>query len=272
MVEERESRKGKSAELTARRIEQMIIQRGWPSGEVLGSESELIERYGVSRAVFREAVRLLEHHFVARMRPGPGGGLVVTTPDTAAVKRAAALYLEYERASVPDLFDARIALEMAGVDLASTRVDEAEVDRLRAVIAAEEVADYDLNEGTSTCGLVAGADVDFHVHLAQSTGNPALALFVEILTSLVAERAAPFTAQLPRGDQLDASKASRRAHAAVVEAVVAGDTALARRRLLRHLGDVREWMHSAEQISEGGNRSWVNDVVPEPPRPTSSTK
>ena len=81
----------------ARRIEDEVIAQGWPVDRWLGSEPELIERYGVSRAAFREAVRLLEHHGVARMRRGPGGGLIVSTPDSSVVTGAAALFLDYQR-------------------------------------------------------------------------------------------------------------------------------------------------------------------------------
>lgn len=38
------------------------------------SEPELVAELGVSRAVFREAVRLLERDEIGRMRRGPGGG------------------------------------------------------------------------------------------------------------------------------------------------------------------------------------------------------
>ena len=44
------------ASVIARRIEDDVVERGWPVGEVLGSETDLLERFGVSRAVFREAV------------------------------------------------------------------------------------------------------------------------------------------------------------------------------------------------------------------------
>jgi DNA-binding FadR family transcriptional regulator len=70
----------KLAALTARRIEDEIIARRWPIGEVIGSEADLMARYEVSRAVLREAVRLVEHHGAARMRRGPSGGLVVQAP------------------------------------------------------------------------------------------------------------------------------------------------------------------------------------------------
>src|SRR5271154_7418735 len=70
-----------------------VMALGWPVGEVLGSETDLLERYQVSRAVFREAVRLVEHQQVARTRRGPGGGLVVTEPTVDAVIDAVVLYL-----------------------------------------------------------------------------------------------------------------------------------------------------------------------------------
>src|SRR5205809_51921 len=68
---------GKLAAQVARRIEAEVVRRGWPVGESLGSEPELRTRHGVSRSVLREAVRLVEHHQVARMRRGPNGGLFV---------------------------------------------------------------------------------------------------------------------------------------------------------------------------------------------------
>ena len=62
-------------------------------GEVFGSEVALLERYRVSRAVLREAVRLLEYHAVATTRRGPGGGLVVAEPQAQASIDTIALYL-----------------------------------------------------------------------------------------------------------------------------------------------------------------------------------
>ena len=68
---------GKGAETVARNITQAIVVEGLQPGDLVGTEPELIEREGVSRALLREAVRLLEHHQIARMRRGPGGGLFV---------------------------------------------------------------------------------------------------------------------------------------------------------------------------------------------------
>lgn len=57
-----------------------IIARGWPTGEHLGSEQELLARYGVGRSVFREAVRPLEQTGLVIMQTGRNSGLKVGAP------------------------------------------------------------------------------------------------------------------------------------------------------------------------------------------------
>lgn len=85
----------KRASKIARRIEADIVRRGWPIGASLGSESALQQRFCVSRSVLREAVRLVEHHQVARMRRGPNGGLFICEPNAGPATRAVVIYLEY---------------------------------------------------------------------------------------------------------------------------------------------------------------------------------
>ena len=76
-------------------IEEEIVRRGWPVGTVIATEAELLERFDVSSPVLRQAVGILESNQVARMRRGPGGGLVVTAPNETSVGNSVALYLEY---------------------------------------------------------------------------------------------------------------------------------------------------------------------------------
>src|SRR5439155_24192935 len=125
------------AAAVARRITQDIINAGWPVGEALGSEPQLLERYGVSRPVLREAGRILESQRVARMRRGPGGGLVVLAPDGSAVSESAALYLEYLAVDPQLVHDARISIELTCVEQAAHRVTEDDIGRLRATVRDE---------------------------------------------------------------------------------------------------------------------------------------
>src|SRR5580658_4319073 len=109
----------KRAAKVADRIVEDVMALDWPVGEVLGSEADLLERYHVSRAVFREAVRLVEHQQVARTRRGPGGGLVITEPTVGAVSDAVVLYLHRVDATLDEIFEARIILEELACVLAA---------------------------------------------------------------------------------------------------------------------------------------------------------
>jgi len=223
-------RPSKLGEQVAARIEREIMDAGWPVGQMIGSEPELLERHQVSRAVFREAVRLLEHHGTARMRRGPGGGLIVQKPDTHAVMKSVAIFLDSEHVTADQLFEARMGIELIAVQLAAERIDEDGIQQLRHVLEGEQEA-IRTNAPYS--------DDDVHTALARLANNPAIALFTRTLTEL--ERGFFGTVSPQRRGQLRACFYED--HAAIVDAVVAGDGAVARHRLQRHLKDVAAKLH-----------------------------
>lgn len=58
-----------------------IRNSGWRVGDRIGSEPQLMQAYGVSRPVIRQAARLLELHRAASMQRGARGGLTIGAPD-----------------------------------------------------------------------------------------------------------------------------------------------------------------------------------------------
>jgi DNA-binding FadR family transcriptional regulator len=198
----------------ARRILTDVVDRGWPVGEVLGSQTALIERYGVSRAVFREAVRLVENQQVATMRRGPGGGLVVTEPTVDAIIDAAVLYLHRTNTRLDEVFEARIVLEVIAAELATHRLRKEDAEGLRTLEAAE-VRDHRA----------------LHARLAAITRNPALVLFVDILNRVAFLYFRGGAGTVAEGTL----SASREAHARIVGAVLDHDAESASRRMRRHL-------------------------------------
>jgi DNA-binding FadR family transcriptional regulator len=221
----------KLAELTREKIEMKIIDLDWPVGKVIGSEADLLAEYRVSRAALREAIRLLEHHNVAYMRRGPGGGLVVAEPDPQAVAHAAAVYLRYRNVAPSDLFQTRAALEAAAVGSAVKNIDEAGIVKLRQ--ALEHESQFLGGESDATIH-------DFHVVVAELSGNPALHLFISVLTQLSAAGFLGTTAMFDKQAAKSVSSAKQveqvhRAHKAIADAIIAGDVALAQHRTLRHL-------------------------------------
>lgn len=157
----------KLAETVAGRIEADIIGRGWPTGEVLGSEPGLFDRFAVSRGVFREAVRLVEHKQIARMRRGPGGGLVVTEPADGPVIDAVPLYVRFAQVTLEELFEARKVIESTATELAAGRLTEEDLDEIRRDFSPQpEPLDEEGDDAQ-----------ELHRRLAQLTGNAALELF-----------------------------------------------------------------------------------------------
>src|SRR5690348_15698820 len=86
------ARARKLGELVAHRITQEIIDRGWPVGQLIGREHELMAEHGVSRSTVREAIRQLERAGVAQMKRGLGGGLLVAAQPGAAASGVLATY------------------------------------------------------------------------------------------------------------------------------------------------------------------------------------
>ncbi len=85
----------KSGLRLAYRITAEVRRRALQVGCSIGPEPDLVSRYGVSRAVFREAVRMLEFFGVVEVRRGKDGGLVVAEMDPEGTVVSALLYLDY---------------------------------------------------------------------------------------------------------------------------------------------------------------------------------
>jgi DNA-binding FadR family transcriptional regulator len=231
----------KLGEILAERIEDEISAAGWPVGTVVGSETELLEKYGVSRAVFREAIRIVDHHGVAEMRRGPGGGLVVSSPDLDAVVRAVSIQLRYEQIRPEQVIESRRALEVECARLAAQRISSEGRDILKAFLSAEEQR---INQ-TRKAGRRKGdlPSHDFHLLLADLTGNPAMRLFVQMINLALGEQA-PMSPSLP-----EVASEVHRVHARIADAVLAGDAETAARRMGRHIDAVMDYFEAPRPVA-----------------------
>jgi DNA-binding FadR family transcriptional regulator len=242
----------KLASRVARRIEAEVIARGWPVGEVLDSEPVLRERYGVSRSVLREAARLLEHHQVARMRRGPGGGLVVCAPDGEPTVAAMVVYIEHVGTDLRDVLHARRLVEPVLGRLAAERIDEEGIARLRATHAAELAP---APGGEWAGGL-------FHSVLSEMTRNPVLQVFIDVLEQL-AYRYVALGGPVPEDEVRRFGKATHLRHAGILDATVAGDAPRVQVELIEHLDEVTEWFRDAIGGAGPGEGPAVR-LAPEP--------
>ncbi len=169
-------------------------------------------------------MRLLEHHGVARMRRGPGGGLFVVEPSPYAVTDVAAVYLARRGISMSELAELRSAIEIALVRMASARIDDEEIDELHDALDREA-------RGTREDRVEVIHDL--HAVIAKAAHNRALELVALVLIRL---------SRLYQIDRLPAARQKaidvevHRAHAGIARAIEAGDVEAAERRMRRHLG------------------------------------
>jgi DNA-binding FadR family transcriptional regulator len=224
----------KLAEQIAEEVEREIMASGWPVGEQLGTEVSLADRYGVSRAVMREAVRILEHHMVASPRRGTGGGIMIRSPDIGAVVPVVRLFLDHEGVSRASLLEARSTIELSAVALAAERITDEKRSRLEEALATEAEQLKDPHQYLHSH--------DLHILLAELSDNSAMRLFVSVLTQLTSEHAQSRFSKVRGAQAAEIGQDISRAHAAIVSAVVKGNAQLAQRRMLSHLEAVTSWL------------------------------
>jgi len=223
------SESNKLGENVARQLFAEITDAGWPVGESLGSQPGLMVRFDIGRAALREAVRVLEHHQIARMRRGPGGGLFVTEPTAEAATVAIAMNLDRQGIKPVHLFEVRQIVEMTVLDKVIAQFDDEISEKLHAVLEAEH------KMSRSEFAVVGH---DFHTALAEVSGNRVLALLTDVLVFVSRSHGAvpeDAVGPLPTEEVMHT-------HHAIVSAIAARDADLARHRMRRHLGALVRWV------------------------------
>ena len=223
----------KAAETLAFEIGRDIIRQQAPRHSFLGSETELIGRYAVSRGVFREAIRILEYHALVQARRGPNGGIFVGDPDAGAVTAATALFLEYERVDPRQLYNTRAALELYAVGLATEMLDDVGEARLRAC----------LEDGQSTRDPENFVQRnDFHRTICDLTENKPLGLFVDVCQTLTFMHSFALEEGARQRTPEELAEEIQAEHTGIVEAMVARDVDQARSLMDAHLRTMLPWL------------------------------
>jgi DNA-binding FadR family transcriptional regulator len=186
-------------------------------GDVLPGEIEFSEQLGISRSVYREAVRILAAKGLVESRPKAGTRVSDRARWNLLDPEILAWTFESEpsMAFIRELFELRMIVEPGAAELAARRRTGAHLARMGH--ALEEMARFGLTvpEGRE-------ADQRFHATVLAAAGN-------EPLASLSSSIAAAVTwttiykqrkRRLPRDPVPD--------HRALYEAIVAGDPAAAR--------------------------------------------
>jgi DNA-binding FadR family transcriptional regulator len=149
----------KRATVIAQRIVKEIKDRKLPPGSHLPPERDMLETYNVGRNTLREALRVLELQGVLSIRPGPGGGPVITSPDSRHLASTLALLMQFADTPFRAVIETRQLMEPITARLCAQRGDQGLLADLRASVdrmgASLDDRNAFLDENRNFHGLVA---------------------------------------------------------------------------------------------------------------------
>lgn len=143
------------------------------------SERKLAEKYGVSRTVVREALKLLNEKGLVEIRYGKGN--FVCVPDNTIVMDKFASSINNSSLKTEDVVEAREILETAMATYITDRIDDKEIDAMSKIIEVMETA---IDDGEAYAKL----DAEFHALLTKAIKNEVLELIMGALNNLTNRR------------------------------------------------------------------------------------
>jgi len=209
-------------EQVAEQISEWIDENGLGEGDRLPPERELAARLGVSRATLSQALVALEVVGVVAVRHGDG---TVLTDKAGSAKITDAIRAHANR--LPEIIEARDALETKLAALAAVRRTDEDLERIRAALDEME---RDVESG----GRGVEGDERFHGAVTAAAHSPLLAQMMDTISELIRETRIESLSQPGR------PRDSLAGHRRIADAIQAGDLAVAAAAMHDHVGMVSD--------------------------------
>ena len=214
-------------------------------GDKLPTESAIMQAYGVSRTVVREALSRLQagglvetRHgigtFVLEPRSGQGFGI-----DPADIATAV---------DVMAVLELRISLETESAGLAAQRRSDEQLQEMRTALDA-----FEANAGGE--GDAVSPDFRFHLAIANATGNRYFADIMSHLGSTLIPRTRINSPRVAQEDPQQYLRRVNREHEEIYQAIARRDPESARAAMRIHLTNSRERLRRAQEATEAAARS-----------------
>lgn len=191
----------KAAELVSRDLRKQIVRGEVKEGSSLLPESEMMERFGVSRPTLREAIRILESEGLITVSRGARGGAIVRRPSIDVATRYVSLLLQASGTTLSDVYRVHMLVEPAAARVVAEKFSKTAPAVLRACIAdGIDNFDSDFDYGA--------AAARFRNKLIELADIPPLSLLMGMLNSIFESYWA--SATVAAGRQIDNTQAKRR--------------------------------------------------------------
>lgn len=226
----------------ARMLGDRIMSGEFPPGSRLPTEQALIEAYGVSRTVVREAVSLLKANGLVATRQGVGAFAIHSENAPTFRIEEIDLHILNEVIAVLEL---RISIEVEAAALAAQRRDD---DHLAAMAGALDRMSDCIARGDDAIG----PDLDFHRTIAEATGNRHFTNIFNYLGALLIPRTRVQTFKLQTTTPETYLERLNDEHRAIYEAIRRRDPESSRAAMRVHLTGSRERLRAAAERQKHG--------------------
>jgi len=204
-------------------IEKLILEGNLAPGDVLPTERELAQAFGISRGTLREAFRILEREGLIETRPGGGRFL---SKNAGKSEDASRIIENIERATIIELLEAREIFETGIVELAAKRATEQDILEIETAFRKWGEIDAESDDPVNP-------DQAFHLSIAKATHNVVLVNLIELHMGLL-QKTRIKTDDIP-GRKEEVYKEHRNIYMAIKER----DPLKAKEALLFHLSQVK---------------------------------
>jgi DNA-binding FadR family transcriptional regulator len=209
-------------------------------GAQLPTEQELIAATGVSRTVVREAVAALRAEGLVVTRQGVGAFVAETPRRPFRIDGGELASLHH----VIEVMELRTGIEVEAAGLAAERASAADLDRIADAYAAIGAA---IGRGDAAVDQ----DFAFHCRIAEATGNPQFARFLDYLGRFIIPRQTIRVTIGTAAERRAYLERIQREHRDILAAIRARATAKARAAMRRHLANSRaRYQKLAQALSD----------------------
>ena len=167
------------AEQVAQQLMERVITARLAPGSSFATESELLSRFDVSRPTLREALKILESQGVIALRPGPGGGIIVSKPGIDMLAHGLSVFLRMHEVPFFTVLKAREVIEPALAFEAAINGTEQDFADLEASIASMRTLQAQRDQQAFL-----DENRRFHGIIARAGGNKVLEVFWSTISVL----------------------------------------------------------------------------------------
>lgn len=222
---------GRFADLVSDQLKESIFRGQYQPGQRMPNEHKLVEVFGVSRVIIREAIRDLERNGLLEIKRGPKGGAFVLPMNHNVVSKVIKDVFKLGNGTVADIMEVRLEIEPTVAGLAARRATDEDVDKLTE--ALEDMPEAPGDEYVAW-------NINFHRLLARCSHNPMFNILVNILLDFTEE----LIIKIKPTERVIHDTIS---HPDLLEKVRRSDSDGARRKMRSHLEDVAPLLTELEK-------------------------